>query len=210
MRNILIPLLSLLFVIPATYVFADTTEVVVDEDVATESAQPVVVEDIEKKSVTSTNKYFELELIREGQNPFNKAVPYTLRITPKIDAYKTQILWDAPTTFEVNPKHSDFVDLNTGQTYTFKANVVPNRGGTYDISVNAISWLPEGNFTNSVSSTITLSDSNIVQPVDASYTIGMIAMILGILLTLGALIFVGIKMSDKIIARIKIWLTPPM
>lgn len=202
-------ILTIILLSPTSFVQADQVPVVVDEEIAEEESMPVVTEDTEKKAVTSENKYFELELVRGPQNALNKSIPYTLYITPKIESEKTQILWEVPSTLGVKPSHREFVTLNKDETYKFKATISPEREGTYDVTVNIVSWQYNTNYTNSVSSTVTLSESLLVQPVDSEYTVSILLMVvLGILL-LAAGAFFAYKSSDKLIKRLKIWLTPP-
>ncbi len=183
--------------------------VVVDETTAEEESTPVVKEDVEKKTVTSENIYFELELVRGTQSPITKAIPYTLYITPKIDSEKTQIIWDVPSTLVVRKSHKEFVNLQKDQVYKYNINVDPQREGTYDITANVLAWKYNTNYTNSVSSTVTLSEGLVVQPVDSAYTVSILLMVvLGIILVaIGG--YVAYKFSDKLIKRLKIWLTPP-
>ncbi len=204
--NILILILGAL-VLPFSS-FAEE-EVVIDSITAEQESTPIIIENDEKNSVTSKNQYFELELVRNSQNPLNKNIPYTLYITPKIDSDKTEILWEVPSTLIAKPSHKKFITLTKDQTYSFKANIKPQRQGTYDVAVNVIAWKHDVNFTNSVSSTITLSENLTIQPTDSTYIITLLLIILiGIILTAGVA-FALYKISDKITKKIKIWLTPP-
>ena len=87
------------------------------------------VEDEKTNSTTSINKYFELELKRGTQNPLTKTIPFTVYVTPKINSSKTQILWNVPAVFDVERKHSEFVSLTKGQTYSFSASLTPQKSG---------------------------------------------------------------------------------
>lgn len=207
-KKILLTLLSI-FLLPIS-VYADNgQDVTVDPNTAEQESEPVVVEDNNQNSVISTNQFFELKLIRGTQNPLTKGIPYTLYITPKIDSEKTQIQWEVPSTLVAKPSHKEFVNLKNGQTYTYRANILPQREGTYDVTVNVIAWQYNVNYTNSVSSTIKLSKGLVVQPVDSGYTITLLLIIVLGLALIGAAIFFIYKSSDKIMKKIKIWLTPP-
>lgn len=183
--------------------------ITVDSDISEQESKPVITEDTNQNSVKSTNLFFELELVRGTQNPLNKNVPYTLYITPKIDSERTQIKWEVPSTIVAKPSHKEFVNLQKDQTYTYKANIEPQRGGTYEVTVNVIAWQYDVNYTNSVSSTITLSDGLTVQPVDSAYTVTVLLIATIGLIALGGLIFLIYKSSGKIMKRLKLWLTPP-
>ncbi|PKN02788.1 hypothetical protein CVU76_02040 [Candidatus Dojkabacteria bacterium HGW-Dojkabacteria-1] len=207
MKIISFLLLPIILLTSTLYSFAQ--EVVVDEDVAESESKPVVVENTEKKTVTSTNKYFELELIRGTQSPLNKSIPFTLYITPKIDSERTQILWELPSTLEARTSHREFVNLQKDQTYKFNVSIKPQREGSYDVTANVIAWEYNTNYTNSVSSTITLSNNLVVQPVDSEYSVSIMLMFVIGLIILAVGGFLVYKSSDKVVKRLKIWLTPP-
>lgn len=198
----------LILLLSTSLIYADT-QIEVDQDIAENESIPVIQEDEEKKTVKSTNKYFELELIRGTQNPLNKNIPYTLYITPKIESERTQILWQVPSTLIANPKHKEFVTLEKDQTYTFKMNLSPQREGSYDITANIISWQYDTNYTNSVSSTVSLSENLILQPVESAYTVSVLLLSLGAILLLGIAGYLTYKASGKLIKKFKLWLTPP-
>jgi len=208
MKTYILILLASLLLVSFTPIFADQY-VVVDQKIAEEESQPIIEEDIEKKTVTSKNNYFKLELIRGVQNSLTKKIPYTLYITPEIDSEKTQILWEVPSTLIAESSHKEFVDLQKDQVYKFKVNIDPQREGTYDVTANVIAWQYDTNYTNSVSSTVTLSRNLVVQPVDSEYTVSIILMVALMLIIVGIGIFLLYKGSDKIIKKIRVWLTPP-
>jgi hypothetical protein len=207
LSTILIPLLILTSPILS---YADVSnDVVVDNETAEQESEPVIMEDEDKNSVTSTNQFFELEIVRGTQNPLNKNIPYTIYITPKIDSERTQIKWEVPSTLLAKPSHKEFVNLEKDQTYTYKANIDPQRAGTYDVTVNVIAWQYNVNYTNSVSSTVELSESLTVQPVDSAYMVTIVLIVaIGLILS-GLVIFLIYKSSAKIMKKLRIWLTPP-
>lgn len=208
MKTLQLILLTLLLLTSFTPILADQ-DVVVDQEIAEEESQPIIEEDTEKKTVVSKNSYFKLELIRGVQNSLTKKIPYTLYITPEIDSEKTQILWEVPSTLIADSSHKEFADLQKDQVYKFKVNIDPQRQGTYDVTANVIAWKHDTNYTNSVSSTVTLSKNLVVQPVDSEYTVSIILFVALILIIAGIGIFLLYKGSDKIVKRIRIWLTPP-
>jgi len=158
---------------------------------------------------TSNNAYFDLELTRGTQNPLNREIPFSITITPKLDSPKTQILWDIPSVFSLKTKHSEFVSLEEGKTYTYSATIKPQKGGSYNIVVSVISWQHDTNKTNSVRDTVTLNKGLTVQPVDAQYTLTILLLVAGILVVSGISIFVLVKVIKKSITKIRKWLTPP-
>ncbi|KKP65004.1 MAG: hypothetical protein UR61_C0035G0003 [candidate division WS6 bacterium GW2011_GWE1_34_7] len=200
MKKLLITIYIILFSISP--IFAQ-----MNEDKSTE--YDVVVTETEDIEKTSSNSYFDLTLEKGSQNPLNKKIPFTLTITPKIDSPKTQILWDTPIVFSVETKHREFVDLDKDVTYTFTANIKPNRGGSYNIAANVISWQHDTNKTNTVTYTITLNNGLTVQPVDSQYTLTILILIVSIILLSIVSVFLIIKGTKKLIVKLRKWLTPP-
>ncbi len=196
-----------LLLLSFSLISAQDSTVEIDTETAENESIPIVEE--KEKTTTSTNKYFELELIRGTQNPLTKSIPYTLYITPKIESEETQILWSVPSTLIAKPSHKEFQTLQKDQTYTFKMNVSPQREGSYEVTANIVSWQYDINYTNSVSSTLELSKNLVVQPVDSEYTLSILLLTLGGLILLGMGGFLAYKASDKLIKKLKSWLTPP-
>jgi hypothetical protein len=163
----------------------------------------------EDNSQTET-QYFDISIQKEGQSAFNKAITYTVYVTPKIDSTRTQIIWDAPSLVEIRPKHDEFVDMYIGQTYSFKANIIPLREGTCEISVNLIAWQHDTNYTNSVSDILTINTDLLSVPIEPSYTYGNIAKILIIVLICIGAIFGGVLLFKKGLKAFKKWITPPV
>jgi len=167
------------------------------------------VEDEKTNSTTSINKYFELELKRGTQNPLTKTIPFTVYVTPKINSSKTQILWNVPAVFDVERKHNEFVSLTKGQTYSFSASLTPQKSGSYEISVNVISWQTDSNKANSADYKLVIDKSLTVQPVDTMYTVYIILFIVGVIGVFVLLFFLIKKGANVLTKKAKSWLTPP-
>ncbi len=155
------------------------------------------------------NQYFDLKLTQVSQSVLNKSIKYSLEVTPLKDSAKTQILWETPLSFTVNPKHEDFVSVSVGQTYIYEAIVYPTRSGVYEITASVIAWEYDTNYTNTTSQTLTLSDSLVSQPVTSDYQIGIILLTVFIILISGLAIWGAIKLTKLVMIRTKRWLTPP-
>ena len=158
---------------------------------------------------TTSTQYFDLSISRDIQSAWNNSVTYTVTITPEINSERTQILWDAPTAVEITPKHKDFVNLTRGETYTFKAKIKPERSGSYEISVNVISWQHDINYTNSVSEIITFDNNLHVIPQDKNYIYGVIVKYLVVGILIGLLTWGIVIFAKKGVKSLKKWLTPP-
>ena len=164
----------------------------------------------ENASVQQNNQYFNLKLTQVSQSVFDKSIKYSLEVTPLKDSAKTQILWEAPLSFTVTPKHKDFVSMAVGQTYIYEAIVHPTRGGVYEITASVTAWEYDTNYTNTVSQTLTLNDSLVSQPVSSDYQVGVILFTVLILLVSGLAIWGAVKLTKIIMVRTKNGLLHPL
>ena len=167
-------------------------------------------QDTDSSLSITNNDYFQLEIIRKAQSPFNKKIPFEIVITPKIDSPKTQIIWSTPSVFTVEKEHSEFVSLQKDNTYTYTAKLKPNKEGTYNISVNVVSWQFNSNKSASVEYNITINKSLAVQPKDSMYVVTLLLFVLGILGVSALAVYLIIKAIKVLIKKAKIWLTPPI
>lgn len=171
--------------------------------------EEVIMENTSEEKPLTSSQYFEIELIRGTQNPITKKIPLKVVITPKINSSKTQILWNIPTVFTITKNHSEFVPLNKGQTYTFKASLEPKKSGRYNVSVNVISWQTDSNKANSASININLSNSLVVTPIETMYIVYIIIYVLLFIGVIGLLAFLLSKGIKILVKKAKIWFTPP-
>ena len=171
--------------------------------------EEVIMENTSEEKPLTSSQYFEIELIRGTQNPITKKIPLNVVITPKINSSKTQILWNIPTVFTITKNHSEFVSLNKGQTYTFKASLEPKKSGRYNVSVNVISWQTDSNKANSSSININLSNSLVVTPIETMYIVYIIIYVLLFIGVIGLLAFLLSKGIKILVKKAKIWFTPP-
>lgn len=168
------------------------------------------VEEISETETEATNQYFDIYISRGGQSAFTGNITYTVQITPHIDSLRTQIQWDVPIALKVRPKHKEFISMQKGVTYTLKASVKPEKAGVYSLTLSAISWQHDTNYTNSASDELTFNKSLILQPVSQSYVIGNIVKYLTVFLLAGGAVFAIIKIVKKYSPKARKWLTPPV
>jgi len=164
---------------------------------------------VDENTTRATNKYFDLTLSEGLQSPVNKAITYTLTITPHIDSSKTQIIWNSSSTIRITPRHSEFVSVTKDGEYTYKATIKPSVSGTYNINASVISWQYDTNYTNTVNNSLELSKTLVSQPITPEYTILVVIEVLVLLGISGLAIWGGIELSRKVLKKTKVWLTPP-
>ncbi len=173
-----------------------------------EETDPIIDEDKPETEISS--QYFDISLIRGGQSAFTGNVDYTIQITSHIDSPRTKIEWNLPTALRIIPKHSEYISMQKGQTYTLKASLKPLTSGIYTVTVSAISWQHNTNYTNSASDDVTFNENLVLQPVTSSYTTGNILKFVLIFLVAGGAIGGVIWGVKKLAPKAKQWLTPPV
>lgn len=176
------------------------------DTVPSNSRDSTEIEDLEDEE---SNHFFDIRIKSGAQSAFSGKVTYTVEITPYLDSPKTQILWNAPVALEITPKHKEFLSMSKGVTYTVKAKIEPKRGGVYPITVSAISWQHDTNYTNSARDEITFDSGLKQQPVSQSYIVGNVMKVVLTLLVAGGAIFAVIKIVKKYSPKAKKWFTPP-
>lgn len=169
-----------------------------------------ILMDAEEPETEISSQYFDISLIRGGQSAFTGNVAYTIQITSHIDSPRTKIEWNLPTALRIIPKHSEYISMQKGRTYTLKASLKPLTSGVYTVTVSAISWQHNTNYTNSASDDVTFNGNLVLQPVTSSYTTGNILKFVLIFLVAGGAIWGVIWGVKKLAPRAKQWLTPPV
>ncbi len=164
---------------------------------------------IDTNTSETSSQYFNIELKKGVQNPITKKIPFKIVITPKINSSKTQILWNVPTVFTVTKNHSEFVSLIRDQTYTYSALLKPNKEGSYNISVNVVSWQTDSNKSNSADTNITLNKSLIVSPIETMYIVYILLIVLLVAGIAALIIFLLSKGIKLLVKKAKVWFTPP-
>ena len=95
------------------------------------------------------------------------------------------------------------------KTIPFTVYVTPKKSGSYEVSVNVISWQTDSNKSNSADYKLVIDKSLTVQPVDTMYTVYIILIIVGIIGVFVLLFFLIKKAANVLIKKAKSWLTPP-
>jgi len=209
MKRIFLALVLILISFSPIQAQDDNLDKTTEVDEAVLSDESPANEEEESTVISNTQDYFDLRLEITSQKPLTKKITITIFITPKIEASRTQILWNIPTVFKVEKLHKEFVSLQKDKTYSYQAILEPLRSGNYDISATIISWQHDINKANSVSQRLELNNSLVVQPIQASYALGLIGIFIGILGGTALIIFGSIKGIKLLSKKAKKWLTPP-
>lgn len=183
-----------------------------EQPITTEIEEEYRIESVEDNDipiVTSKNQYFDIEILKVKQNPLNKEILLKVYITSKIDSPHTQLIWDAPSSVEITPKHSKYTSLSTNQTSQFEAIIKPKKQGTFVLSFTALAWQHDINKSNSVNYKFTLNKSLVVQPPDSRYIFSLTLISLVVILLVSGVIYGVVKGVRFLILKLKKWITPP-
>ena len=123
----------------------------------------------EDNSLESTSGLFTVELMSDTQSAWNKSVPLIIRFRSNIDADRVEISWDAPTGVKINRSHPQFISVKKGEVYSYRANLLPQTAGLYNIAGNVTVWQHNTNYTTSSSINIRFDDQLMVSPQSAGY-----------------------------------------
>lgn len=136
-------------------------------------------------------KPFPVNVYTQGQSAWDKSVPIYVQFTATKTSQTVQINWDAPSGVQIISKYPKFISVVAGQTYTYKAKIVPEVGGTYNIAANVILWESKTNYTSSSNTTIVFQDNLLTDPVATEYTTGIAIKWVVLILAIGISSYLG-------------------
>ncbi len=157
---------------------------------------------------SASTQYFTVEYELGRQSVWTNSIPIDIFITPDSDFKRVEINFSYGTITEVSYRGPQFFPVQEGQTYHVKARVHPKEKGTHHITINAIAWEYNTNYTSSNSVSIPIDEKLQIIPQSQTYKVlNVLKYIFIILVVVGigfGVYFLAIKNSDKI----KQWLEP--
>lgn len=192
-------LLSLLMTIPSataqttspTPTATGTPTLIVPTASITASVTPTPTETIElTPTPTPTPKIeFITSAAKIGtQYPWNKRVPVTLSITPKISGSKLEVRWQKRAGLVSSPTVMALSNPQAGQTYTVSFTLTPYATGYQRAVADIILTTNTTNYVTSQDVQLQLDAKKTVVPITTTYTFYVVAMYL----TLFLIFFVAI------------------
>ncbi len=156
-----------------------------------------------------TGDYFDVDVKIGTQSPWTKSVPLYVTFRSNITAKRVEISWDAPDGVEIKRRHPQFISVQKGEEYSFRAVAKPSTSGTFNISGNIIDWEVDTNYASSDSVTVTFDKDLVTVPETPGYSGAVIVRGLIILLMVLAGL-AGLYFAGKIgLKKLLQWLQPP-
>lgn len=152
---------------------------------------------------------FQVRLTAGVQSAWTGRIPLTIEITPRINAQRTEVSWDAGFGVSIVDRFEDFFAIPQGQTVVKKAYIVPSSPGSYTVTVNVTDWGYGRNYSSSDSLIIALDDSLTVTPRPAAYSGAVLIKYIVIGVVSIGLLVAAVFLSKKFIRWMKVWLKPP-
>lgn len=156
----------------------------------------------------ASTQYFTVEHELGRQSVWTNSIPIDIFITPHSDFKRVEINFSHGTMTEVTYRGPQFFPVQQGQTYQVKARAHPKEKGTHHITINAIAWEYDTNYTSSSSVSIPIDEKLQIIPQSQTYKIlNVLKYIFIVLIVIGIGLggyFLAIKNTDKI----KQWLEP--
>jgi len=131
------------------------------------------------------------ELLVGTQYPWNKQVPITVKLTPKISGISLVLRWPSKTGFTISPTTTTLKNVEKDKTYTLQYTFSPIGTGLQKFSAELVLTTSDKKYISSLPIEITLSQDKLVTPISDGYRQYEIAMYVAI----GVLLFVIVPAS---------------
>ena len=156
----------------------------------------------------TTEQYFQVEYEIGRQSVWNNSIPLDIYITPHSSFNRVEVTFGYGGMTNVRYSGPQFFPAEAGETYKVRARVYPQERGTHHITINAIAWEYDTNYTSSASATVPVDENLQIIPQTQAYKIlNVLKYIFITILVIGGIVgayFLTLKNMD----RIKKWLEP--
>jgi hypothetical protein len=102
----------------------------------------------------------------------------------------------------------EFFPVVKGETYHVQAKILPKEAGTHQITINAIAWEYNTNYTSSEPMKIQIDENQEIVPQTQTYKILNVLKYILIILIVISIIIAGYFALKKNMPRIKKWFEP--
>jgi hypothetical protein len=154
------------------------------------------------------SQYFTVNYSIGRQSVWNNSIPINVYIIPKTDYSKVEITFNYGSMTEVKYSGPQYFPVKAGQTYQVQGKVFPKEKGPHHITINAISWEHDTNYTSSTSTTLNIDERLQIIPQTQEYKILKVlkyVFIITIILIIGLITYF---LTKKNTLKIKKWLEP--
>jgi len=142
-------------------------------------------------TVTSSPLAISSQLKINAQYPWNKDIPVTIELSPRIDAQILEVRWPTRTGFTISPKTATLRNVQKDSTYSVTFIFSPIGTGLQRFSAELILTTSESKYISSVPLEITLNSQKLVTPITDGYKQYEILMYAGI----GIILFIVVPAS---------------
>ena len=156
----------------------------------------------------TADKYFGLEYEVGRQSVWNNPIPLTVYITPYSDFNNVEMTFNHGPITEVRYTGPQFFSVDAGDSYRVQARVYPKEPGTHHVTINAIAWEYDTNYTTSASTSIQIDENLQIVPQTQIYKVLNVLKYLFITLLVIAAAVGMYFLALKNMAKIKKWLEP--
>lgn len=153
-------------------------------------------------------QHFRVEHEIGRQSVWTGSIPIDVYITPYTDFDKVEITFDHSNMLESSYRGPQFFPVNAGQTYKVQGRISPVESGAHHITVNAIAWEYNTNYTSSSSTNITIDENLQMVPQTQTFKILNVLKIIFIVLSVIGIIAGIYLLIIKNLDKIKDWLEP--
>ncbi len=153
-------------------------------------------------------QFFQVSYDLGRQSVWNNSIPINVYITPREDYNRVEVTFNHSSMVEHKYTGPQYFAVKKGQIYKVTGKIYPKEKGLHKITINAISWEHNANYTSSVSATVDIDENLQIIPQTQAYKIFNILKILLIIVIIIGIVVVAYLLIKKNLQKIKDWLEP--
>ncbi len=156
----------------------------------------------------SIDQYFKVEYDIGRQSVWNNSIPINIYIKPREDYNRVEITFNESSMTEVRYKGPQYFPVQKNETYKVQARIYPKERGSHFVSINAIAWEHNTNYTSTASALIEIDENLQIVPQTTMYKILRVLKFLfitSIIVGIGVATYFTVKKNMK---KIKKWFEP--
>ena len=157
---------------------------------------------------TNNSQYFKVDYEIGRQSVWTNAIPINVYIIPKADYNRVEITFSHGSMTNVKYKGSQYFPVKSGETYKTQGKIYPKEKGPHHITINAIAWEHNTNYTSSSSASIYVDENLKIVPQTQTYKILNVLKYFFITAVIIGLAIGTYFLLKKNLLKIKKWLEP--
>lgn len=165
-------------------------------------------EKISSQEDLNMGQYFQLDYDIGRQSVWTGALPLNIYITPLSEFKRVEITFSHGGMTEVKYNGPQFFAVQPEQTYKVQGHIFPKEKGIHHITINAIAWEYDTNYTSATTTSIEIDENLQIVPQTQEYKILNVLKYLLIVLFIVGLGVGAFFIGKKNTTKIKKWLEP--